>query len=256
MSQADEMPSDEQPLDVPRRTLAAIDQAHLAAGRARRAVEIERADTLAGFALVATGLGGMACSAQGFFGLGAEAAWAVQIPALALLWIGVFLVYRAIWRMVRGRTDCAVSRAEKPGSRGRRAMLITLGCAWLSVIVMGLLIQTTRSLLGDNVYFAILIGNLFLCVGAAIAFFVYRFARTGLWELLAFAAAVAGTAGMYLAMPYVLYQISGVIPAGVVLASLGLATAASVSLLVRRRRLVHADAAKRSDPGHSVEGLV
>ena len=141
---------------------------------------------------------------------------------------------------------------ERPGSRGRRTLLVTVIYAWVFTIVLAILIQMSRSLIGDGVYFGILIANMHLCVAAVIAFFVYRYVRTQYWEHVACAIAVAGTAGMYLATPYLVRRVPAPVLGTVVLLSLLIAIVASVSLVARRRRLLCANAVDFLAPGQNM----
>jgi hypothetical protein len=216
------------PLDIPRGTLAAINNARNAAWRARRYVEASRADAVVGIALDFVGLGA----------LHADIPWWLNGPALLLALTGVFLTYRFLWRYLRGGRPCAVRDADKDCHQAQPGRLVIRFLISMAFVISGsVAFNVSRPLLGDDWYYGIMVWNLRLCVTGGIVFFIYRFMRVTFWEYLAFAVAIAGTCGLYVAAPSLLRTLSAGDKKFILSASLVLAASAAVSLIKRRRRL-------------------
>ncbi len=243
----------DEPLDVPARTLAAVEHAQQAAHRTRQSLELSLARVTAGAGLGAVGVGSFSLLVHA--PLVDWARWTGMIAALLLSCSGVVLVWVDVWNTLRsGRRGGQQSPFANNMIRLSRWQRLAF-FGFCMAIVVGEQFLLRREWLGDDLYYGIVLWCSRLAVIGAAGFFIYRFARSGLWQYLVLAGGVLATAGLYFVVPPGQQSLWPAL-SGVAAVAMVAALVAAGSLLVRGRRLAQAypadDTVETFDPNEVV----
>src|SRR4051812_1280491 len=174
----------EQPLEIPTHTLVAFNNARRAALRTRQTVEVSRAPLLAGLGLTFISLGSFIIAIDA--SLPDWARWAIAGTALVVSWCGVVLAYSFVWTWLRqGRWGGKQSPFSDPfPPHSNRKRFGVMAAIFLFLLFESIGWQALKGRVPESVYFGVMIWGSRLAVMMGVAFFVYRFLRSGFWEYL------------------------------------------------------------------------